>query len=282
MIVLEFVCAAIVCSYVVWRGRQTGDRRRFLTQLVLLACAGWVAEDTVIHAYGFYSYSPRWSVFVDQVPLMVLLIWPVVIHSAWGLTRHLDAHASTRRVAIVGGAIVLSDASLIEPIAVAAGLWQWHEPGIFGVPPIGILGWALFAAACIYLLERSSDHAATPTRVGALLLAPAAWTHVSLLALWWAGFRQANETVPPNPVVGLAWVVSIALTAAVVRARAWRLVPSNLLVQRIPAALFFFVLLGLYAREQTTLVLYALAFAPPYLALTDWRQVIGRTEGRCG
>jgi hypothetical protein len=40
---------------------------------------------------------------------------------------------------------------------------------------------------------------------------------------------------------------------------------------RIPAAGFFFVLLALHAEGAAPLVAYALAFAPPYLALTAFR-----------
>jgi hypothetical protein len=39
---------------------------------------------------------------------------------------------------------------------------------------------------------------------------------------------------------------------------------------RVPAAGFFFVLLALHGRSLAPLVAYALAFAPPYLAMTAW------------
>ena len=40
------------------------------------------------------------------------------------------------------------------------------------------------------------------------------------------------------------------------------------LLLRVPAASVFFVLLALYARDDVMLIAYALAFVPPYLALT--------------
>ena len=147
MIGLELVCAAIVALYAV-------ARRDALPELALLAVAGFVGEDSVIRAYGFYSYSPRWHLFLDRVPLAIVLIWPIVIHSAWrwrAAWRRAPALAP-----LVGAAIVLADASLIEPIAVHAGLWTWTEPGLFAVPPIGIIGWAYFAGAAIACLEASS------------------------------------------------------------------------------------------------------------------------------
>ena len=65
---------------------------------------------------------------------------PVVILSALELAESL----TKTRTTLLCAAIALADAALIEPVAVRAGLWRWHEPGLFGVPPIGILGWAFF------------------------------------------------------------------------------------------------------------------------------------------
>ena len=213
-----------------------------------------MAEDTVIHAYGFYSYSPGWSVTVDQVPLMVLLIWPVVILSARDLALSLGGRAS----AILVGLVVLADASLIEPIAVRAGLWSWSEPGLFGVPPVGLLGWAYFAALAARVGPGS------PVR---LLLAPAAATHLLLLATWWGALRWVSGPIPPWPAVGLAWAGSLALTAAILRRGLHERVPTRDLLMRLPAALFFFGLLAVHREGAEPLVAYALAFGPPYLAL---------------
>jgi hypothetical protein len=38
----------------------------------------------------------------------------------------------------------------------------------------------------------------------------------------------------------------------------------------MPAAAFFFALLALHGRDLAPLVAYALAFAPPYMAMTAW------------
>ena len=42
----------------------------------------------------------------------------------------------------------------LEVVAVRAGLWQWSERGITGVPLIGIFGWAYFALGAAWGLER--------------------------------------------------------------------------------------------------------------------------------
>lgn len=250
MLALELVCAAIVAVYAY-------ARRDALPTLAVLAVAGFIGEDSVIRAYGFYFYSPRWHLFLDRVPLMIVAIWPIVIHSAFTLARRLAPRSSLGP--LVGAAIVLADASLIEPIAVHAGLWTWTEPGLFAVPPIGIIGWAYFAGAAMACLERARP-------VAAIVVAPLA-THVLLVASWWLAFKWLSRPLPAWPFAVAAWIVLGGLAAFAVRARLGRRIPRADLLLRGPGAAFFFVLLAIHARDLPSLVTYALAFVPPYLAL---------------
>lgn len=251
MIGLELACAAIVAVYVI-------ARRDAVPALVCLAVAGFFGEDSVIRAYGFYHYSPRWHLFLDQVPIMIVVIWPVVIHSAWSLARRLAPRASAP---LVGALIVLADASLIEPIAVHAGLWTWTEPGLFTVPPIGIIGWAYFAGAAMACLEREKP-------LAAVVIAPLV-THALLVASWWAALKWVSRALPALPFVAAAWLVLGGLAVAAVRARPGRVNPPirKELLLRGPGAAFFFVLLSLYGRNSPALCAWSLAFVPPYLAL---------------
>jgi len=160
VIALQLVCLAIVVAYVAIRASRAEGRGQAMTRLALLAVTGWIGEDSVIRAYGFYGYSRDWFCFLDRTPLLIVLIWPAVIDSAHLLARRLLQlqqvgwpAARPGRIAILAGAIVLSDAALIEPIAVHAGLWSWTTGGIFLVPPIGIVGWAFFAAAAVATFE---------------------------------------------------------------------------------------------------------------------------------
>jgi hypothetical protein len=183
-------------------------------------------------------------------------------------------------VPLAGGAIVLSDAALIEPVAVRAGLWAWSEPGFFGVPIVGVLGWALFAAACLALFARGRRRASggPPTlmdELPVLLAAPPA-VHVALVALWWAALRWLSRPLPGWPVAALAWAGSLALVALALRSSARRRIPLAALLTRVPAAGFFFVLLALHGRADRALVAYAVAFAPPYLALIDYGRLLRR------
>jgi hypothetical protein len=258
--IIELSALAIVALYVVIRARQ-GDARAFLLRLAILLVASWIGEDTCIRLYGFYHYNPGWSLFVDQVPLAIVIIWPIVIHSAWELSRYLLGEGH-RLVPLAAGAIVLADASMIEPIAVHAGLWQWTEPGVFGVPPVGILGWSFHAASCLLCFERKADWLS-------IAVAPLA-THALLVGSWWILFRWVNVPLSPWPFVALAWALSLALAARSLRVGARERVPLRDILNRVPAALFFFVLLGLHARDEPALLAYAFAFAPPYLSLIRW------------
>jgi len=274
MMGLEILALILVACYAVLRARLGPEPRRFLVRAALVVVASWVAEDTVIVAYGFYRYSPEWTVFVHRVPLAVILIWPCVIHSQWDICRYLLRHQAGRRAAwsvpVAGAALVLADASLIEPIAVQAGLWEWTRPGFFDVPPIGIIGWALFAGLCLALLERSERRGGSVWEGAAVILVAPAGTHGLLLGLWWGALRWVSTELSPWPFVAGAWALSLALAAAAVRARAKERVPPAEMWIRVPAALYFLVLLIVFGRHKLPLVLYALAFAPPYIALTRW------------
>jgi hypothetical protein len=252
---LELACVVIVAMYVALRLFRARDTRAVAARLLLLACAGWAGEDSVIRAYGFYAYDASWSFFLDRVPLLIVVIWPIVIDSAGELAKALaPGHAG-----LCAGAIILADAALIEPIAVHAGLWQWTAPGAFDVPPIGVLGWAFFGGAAIAWLERAA-RGFWPALV--VLVAPLA-AHALLVATWWAVLRWVSGPIPPWAAVALAWLALLPVSLRALRGPPVRV---SLLIARAPGAAFFFVLLALRGRGAPELCAYALAFAPPYVA----------------
>jgi hypothetical protein len=163
----------------------------------------------------------------------------------------------------LGGGDRLTDAMLIEPVAVKAGLWVWHEPGIFGVPPAGILGWGFFS--CLSLL--ALDQIRGPWRYLTVPLIPALGTHLALFLLWWGGLRWINVPVPTVVSVGGIWGLSTLLVVLFLTGSPGRRVKRKILWRRVPGALFFFILLALNAEAFSGLPAYALAFIPPYLAL---------------
>jgi hypothetical protein len=261
--VIQAACVAIVGAYLALRlrGAPRGDRARVAARLAWLALAAWVGEDSMIRAYGFYSYAPAWSLFVDRVPLLIVAIWPVVVDSAHQLAKRLAGDGAWR-VALAGGAIVLADASLIEPIAVRAGLWSWSPDvarPLFDVPPIGVLGWACFAVGAI----ASSESRAGAGGALAVVAAPLA-AHAGLVVAWWGALRWIDGAPAAATITALAW-----LLLAPIAWLAWRAaerVPLGLVLARAPGAAFFFALLASARGSDGPLLAYALAFAPPYLA----------------
>jgi hypothetical protein len=236
------------------------EMKDVLHELAVIAVASWVAEVSCIRLYAFYQYDAPWTLFVDVMPLLVAIIWPFVLLSARELVVRLR----------LGGAaalfvIVLYDAALIEPVAVKAGLWSWNEPGLFGVPIIGLLGWGYFGAAtsiCLEWLPRKY-------RIATIVIAPLV-THVALLVTWWGGLRWVLRWPIPAEVAAVAALLIATGLGVFVRRRDCK-APLEVMAPRMAAAGLFFVLLFTWGANVAPLVVYALTFAIPYLLATRWR-----------
>ncbi|HRE87865.1 MAG TPA: hypothetical protein PK095_01885 [Myxococcota bacterium] len=272
---LQLACLGIVLLYLLLRLRRP-DRAVFARRFGLLVASSWLAEDTAIRLYGFYFYDPGWWLFIDQVPLLIVCIWPVVIHSALDLIERWLPRLSPARLAVVGGFVILTDAALIEPIAVHCGLWRWTEPGLFEVPPIGILGWAYFTGLALWTWRRPMH------RAWVLVVAPVG-THLLLLASWWGLFRHVNGTIEDGFAVGGSVVVAVGAALAIGRTTgAGGVTGSRPLLadgmMRAPGALFFFALLIGFALDRVALVAYTCAFAVPWLVLLARSSRISKSE----
>ncbi len=257
----EPVAAAIVLAWLIPTLRREQQPARLLLAYALVFATSWASEHSCIELYGFYEYSPDWSVFLGHVPLMVALIWPVVVLSAWAIARAVMGPAS-RWTPLAVGAIVLTDAALIEPVCVHAGLWHWTHPGLFAVPPIGVLGWAIYAGLATVVLE-GLEHGPGRWALPALGVIPS--THALLLACWWGGLRWVEGDIPAWPAVGLAWALSMATCALLWHRPAG--VPRHLMLDRSPAALFFGLLL-VAGDAPWALVVWALASTPVWMVGT--------------
>lgn len=263
---LELSALFVVAAYIVLRTLEHPKPRRFLVGLALVCVASWIAEESCILLFNFYQYNPIWGLFLGEVPVLVIVIWPVIIHSAWDLASQLLLRGY-RLVPLVAAGIVLTDALFIEPVAVSAGLWSWNEPGIFDVPPIVFLGWAYFAFLCVLLLEQRGQRVGAIGRALLLLVLPAIGTLFLLLITWWGGLRWVNTSINPRFAVWTAWGISLLLSYAILRHHTGTHVYRKTLLFRLPAALLLFGLLALDKHRPSLLVPYATAFVPPYLTL---------------
>jgi uncharacterized membrane protein len=211
------------------------------------------------------------------VPLLVIVIWPIIVHSAWDLASQM-LQPGHRFVPLAAAAIVLTDALLIEPVGVHIGLWSWNEPGIFEVPPIAVLGWAYFAFLCMLHFGKGRRRNGT-RRINLLIPVIAVLgTHLLLLITWWGAFRWVKITVDPRLAAGVAWTVSIFLVYAILRNRTGTRVEKKTLWLRLLGALFLYTWLALNANDSKSLIVYGVAFAPPYLTIMAQQYMLRRKQ----
>ncbi len=274
---VELACAAVLGLYVA----AAGSGRAALADVLLLGAGAWVGEEICIRGYHAYAYAPAWHLFLDRLPLAVLLTWPAVILSGRAVAKLLSGAIAARGrggealpsspeeaipvrahlpIALWTGLVVWFDASLVEPVATHAGLWHWNLPGPFSVPLVGPLGWGFYAAAGVWCLDRLRGG----WRLATVLLAPAL-AHLLILASWWGALRWVAAPWPESValVAGLGFCGVATLVA--LRARRGGRLAWREAVPRAGAAAVFFALLGV--RPDAALALFALAFAPPWLAL---------------
>ena len=274
---LELVALAIIAVYVMVYALGLPEKREFFIRLVLVSVASWIAEESCILSYQFYSYSPTWTLFLADVPLLVIVIWPIIVHSAWDLASQM-LRPGQRFLPLLAAAIVFTDALLLEPVGVHIGLWSWKEPGIFEVPPIGVLGWAYFAFLCMLHFGKGRRRNGT-RRIDLLIpVTSVLGTHLLLVITWWVAFRWVKITVDPRLAVGVAWMVSIFLVYAILRNRTGTRVEKKTLWLRLLGALLLFTFLALNANDSKLLIVYAVAFAPPYLTLMAQQYVLPRKQ----
>jgi hypothetical protein len=266
MFLFEMVIISITAFYLAMFTVNHSDGGHFLLWIVLVATSAWIVEETCIRLYGFYSYSRNWHILLSRLPLMVIVVWPALIHSAWDLASQLLGYGH-RFVPLAAGGIVLSDAAFIETVSVRSGFWAWQEPGIFNVPLIGILGWACFAFLCAFLYEEGRRRKHRLWFSLLVIVLPAVGTHLFLLVSWWGLFRWINIPIEAEIAAATAWTVSIGLVFVFLRFRSGLHVKKKTLLLRLLAALFFFTLLVCNADGSLFFILFVVAFAPPYLTL---------------
>lgn len=271
-----FECACVVVVVLTLaamaRARRPGE---LLREYAALSVAAFVGEDTCVAIYRFYAYAPGWHLRVHHVPLLVPLIWPLVVLSARDVVSSLWPTLGRWR-AVAVAALVAFDASLVEVVAVRAGLWSWAEGGHLGVPIIGILGWGYFAFGADLALSSLRARAA-------VAFAPLA-AHALILATWWSVFRWTlRGPLGAASSIGVGAIGVAALVAVVVARRRARSIPLGIAAPRMIAAGLFVALLLSAAPFDGALWAHAVAVAVPYLAATAWSFKGTRSpEGRRG
>ena len=260
----EGACVVVIALTLLTMGRARGVGR-LLGDYASLAAAAWVGEDTCIELYRFYAYAPGWHLRLHHVPVLVPLIWPLVVLSARDVVGALWPAWRGRGMArpLAVAALVAFDASLVEVVAVRAGLWSWAEAGHLGVPVIGILGWGYFALGADLALSRDRP-------LLAVALGPLA-AHALIIASWWGLFRWAlRGALGPASLAGVAALGLLAVAAVLLTRRRGAVIPLAIAGPRMIAAALFVALLVSSAPADAPLWVHAAAVAVPYLAATEW------------
>ncbi|MGZ5966950.1 MAG: carotenoid biosynthesis protein, partial [Polyangiales bacterium] len=257
----EIACVVVVLLTLATMTRTRGAGS-LLRDYAALAIAGFVGEETCIASYRFYAYANGWHLRLHHVPLLVPLIWPLVILSARAVVSELWPTLRRARPLAVA-ALVVFDASLVEVVAVRAGLWSWAEPGHLGVPLIGILGWGYFAAGTELALDR--DRPAL-----AVVLGPLA-AHALIQLTWWGLFRWTlRGAFGDASTIGVALISLMALAVVLSARRQGRSIPFAVAAPRMIAASLFVALLMSTAGRDVSLWAHTLSVAIPYLAATSY------------
>lgn len=268
----EFACIFVVILTLIIMARRK-PWRDLLTDYSALAVAGWVGEETCVRFYGYYHYATHWHGRLDEVPILVPLIWPLVILSARDVAASVWPTITTFRPLVVLG-IVAFDASLVEVIAVRAGFWSWVDGGHLGVPIIGILGWGYFALGADWALSAKfiTRELSRAERFAATLVVAPLVTHALIQLTWWGFFRWAQRN-PLGDVSlwGLAGVSLGVLACVLIARRKGTGIPMSIALPRMVAASLFFALLVTTAPTDGPLWMHTAAIAIPYFAASQFK-----------
>src|SRR5262249_57803561 len=97
------------------------------------------------------------------VPLAVAVTWAAIIPSAMALAARLARPTPIHR-ALVAALLGISLDLLMEPVAVARGLWAWTPPGPWlGVPVGNFVGLAVIVGAYTLGAERFAVRGSLPS-----------------------------------------------------------------------------------------------------------------------
>jgi hypothetical protein len=266
MFLIEGLIITGILFYVASCALKETKPKVFLKKFFFCATAAWMAEESCIMLYGIYTYGPVWNFFVADVPLVVIIVWPAIILSATVLSSCLLTPNSSL-IPLVAGAIVLTDAMLIEPISVNFNLWRWHQPGLFGVPLIGFLGWAYFAVFSVGFFVPIGLLSRIKLRLPIMLVVSVIGTHLCLLISYWAFFKWNILSLSPTFSSGAIWIVSVIIFSIFLFSKIGDRVELKTLLFRLPAAIFFYILLFIKKDSPMPLIVYSLAFILPYIAI---------------
>ena len=225
--VFELVVAPVVFAFCLRHTLRALGAGRAAVELGALVLYGFALERVAIGVFASHVYGPGWRVAPLGVPLAVALVWASLILSGLALASRLSLRsplASASAAALFGLSLDL----LMEPVAVAAGLWRWTPPGPWLLVPLGnFVGWAVIVGVYTWGAETFSARGSLARqallRIGLALLALGALVGVGFA---WRALRIEERL---TPAVGWAfWATVLLASLALGLRRRWSAVGTSL------------------------------------------------------
>eukprot|EP01095_Lingulamoeba_sp_RSL-Kostka_P017834 TRINITY_DN9511_c0_g1_i1.p1 TRINITY_DN9511_c0_g1~~TRINITY_DN9511_c0_g1_i1.p1 ORF type:complete len:591 (-),score=117.61 TRINITY_DN9511_c0_g1_i1:108-1880(-) len=252
-----------VLTYI-WNMKYYKTIPNFVLWYLAIAIGGCICENTCIHYYKFYSYTPDiWGLYVGYMPIEVCIIWPQVIFGVRKLLKDNDMKGF--QVIFVGTTEIFFQAFFIEICNVQSGHWTWVHDNIYGVPVIGVVGWAIFGFVALFCMELGVQY----WWLVPILSLPI--VHIGLIICWkYLYFDVISEIKFPNDllfqyasifvaVVCVAWTIAHFKTS-------FRIHPSGEVPRLIAAGCLTWVLIQ--CNPPQDLLIFAPMLSIPYLYQT--------------
>lgn len=139
--------------------------------------------------YGHFFYNTKAGIMIgDLVPMSTPFAWITIVLGSAALAAGTVTKLWQRISVTV--LIMISTDLLLDPVAVALGLWYWLEPGLYyGVPVINYMGWVISASVgsllvCIYTHKKYIQSMYMPAGLAAsLYFSLLLWTGIA----FWKG-----------------------------------------------------------------------------------------------
>lgn len=154
------------------------------TIFAILSLLGFIFEFTSILVgipYGKFLYGETLGPkFLDLVPFVLPLSWPVLVFSIWSLTYNL------RFKSLLAIIFLLRFDLVLDPVAVRLHMWEYLYPGIwYQVPFSNYFGWIITSLIAVTILRIANIQPHPASRLS-IFIHTLFWTSCSLwLGLWW-------------------------------------------------------------------------------------------------
>ena len=184
------IAAVIVISLPAFYGLWKLYGKKALYTIAALGVFSLTIESIGIHTgfpYSHFSYTlPMGAQLFGTTPWTVVIAWSPLVIGAYVLAHKVFKQSWSRFLIYLG--ILLASDTVLDPGAVARGLWAYDKGGVFyGVPFENFLGW-IFSGTLAYIIiriilakKKAIDSSVFESiAVSSLLLSLALWSGVNL------------------------------------------------------------------------------------------------------